>query len=73
MDDWVPNVDTLTFTYYWYNPATKQAEALAAGDWAAHYIDVYRVDIELALSMDAVGTNVARTYSSSVTLRNKLK
>jgi len=73
MVDWVPNVDTLTFTYYWYNPATKQPEALAAGDWAAHYTGVYRVDIELALSMDAVGTNVARTYSTSVTLRNGLR
>jgi Tfp pilus assembly protein PilW len=73
MSNWIADVDSVTFTYFWYNPATKKAEPLDAGNWAAHYTAVYRVDIELALSIDSANTSVDRTYNTSVTLRNKLQ
>jgi hypothetical protein len=73
MSDWVADVESIVFTYYWYNPATKQPEPLAEGDWAAHYTEIYRVDIALALSIDSAGSTVSRSYNTSVTLRNKLQ
>jgi type II secretory pathway component PulJ len=73
MANWIPYVDSITFTYFWFDPATKQCTALAAGDWVAHYQDVYRIDIEINMSVDAVGTSIARTFSGSVTMRNMLR
>jgi type II secretory pathway pseudopilin PulG len=73
MDNWIPNVDAITFTYYWFDPATKQPTPLSSGDWAAHYNEVYRVDMEMTMSIDAVGSDVSRTCSGSVTIRNLLK
>ncbi|MEW6553158.1 MAG: hypothetical protein AB1384_02595 [Actinomycetota bacterium] len=73
MSNWIADVDTVTFTYYWYNPSTKQAEPIADADWAAHYMDVYRVDIGLTMTINSAGNTVGRSYNTSVTLRNKLQ
>lgn len=74
MNDWIPNVDTVIFTYYWFDIDTKQLTELTPGtaEWSDHYSDIRRIDIGLQLSKTAPGSSISREYSSSVTLRNKL-
>lgn len=74
MNDWIPNVDSVTFEYFYYDPDTRLLTQLTPGsaEWNDHYNQIRRIDIGLLLSIDSQGFNIGRDYSSSVTLRNQL-
>jgi hypothetical protein len=74
MNNWIPNVDVVTFTYFWYDPDTKQLTELTPGtaEWIDHYVQIRRIDIELQMSITAPGSDIRRAFTGSVTLRNKL-
>jgi hypothetical protein len=75
MSDWIPNVEAVTFTYYYINPVSKKLEVLSpgTGDWTNFSAQVRRIDIALSMSSSAVGAAIDRDFSSSVNLRNSLR
>jgi Tfp pilus assembly protein PilW len=74
MNDWVPNVDSVTFAYFYYDTETRLLTQLTPGsaEWNDHYTEIRRIDIGLLLSIETQGLDLSRDYSSSVTLRNQL-
>ncbi len=71
-EQWIENVQSITFTYYWYNEATKKVEELAVGSPSWEKL-IRRIDIELVISDTGAGVNISRTFTGSVTLRNALQ
>lgn len=64
---WVDNVDSVTFTYYGEDFATPLV--VGSADW--NYT-VRKISIVINLSRESLGTDVARTFEGSVSLRNSL-
>ncbi len=64
---WVENIDSITFAYYGEDFATPLV--VGSADW--NYL-VRKVSIVINLSRESLGTDVARTFEGSVSLRNSL-
>ncbi len=68
---WVDGVESIAFTYYRFNPATKVMEAITPGTTGWNTL-VERVDIAIRFSRRAGRITLQRDYAGSVTLRNSL-
>lgn len=75
MVNWVPEVSSVSFTYYYFNPLTKRLEALTPGSgaWTDNRTLINRIDIALVMSTTEVGLTMQRNFTTSVSLRNQLR
>jgi type II secretory pathway component PulJ len=75
MSDWVPSVDSVTFSYNYFDPADKTVKAFdpISQTWADYRTGIVRVDIVLQMSEPSMGITLSRTYRGSVNLRNELR
>ncbi len=75
MSNWIPLVDGVSFTYYYFDTSTKTVRRFDAAtqSWENLRTSISRVDIELRMSKSALGMALSRTYRGSVNLRNELR
>ncbi len=65
---WVENVDSVSFTYYQQGSITPLVPGSAGWNTL-----VKKISIVITLSRESLGTDVARTFEGSVSLRNSLQ